>query len=169
MKEMRRRRFVEAVNGILRELDFEELDRSCNGRDPSYAQEILQKMHQAFLDIYGTDCLTDPAATVVELPAVFRGRRTGEVAVGVVAIDLTAKGCIRNAVLLTPVGVLNQSKEKLSRIQKTYLINQFKESGNGVLFASGSMWEGIDCAGDILSWSAEASSGRICLDQSYPG
>ena len=92
MKEMRRRRFVEAVNGILRELDFEELDRSCNGRDPSYAQEILQKMHQAFLDIYGTDCLTDPAATVVELPAVFRGRRTGEVAVGVVAIDLTAKG-----------------------------------------------------------------------------
>ena len=44
MKEMRRRRFVEAVNGILRELDFEELDRSCNGRDPSYAQEILQKM-----------------------------------------------------------------------------------------------------------------------------
>lgn len=125
MKEMRRRRFVEAVNGILRELDFEELDRSCNGRDPSYAQEILRKMHQAFLDIYGTDCLTDPAVTVVELPAVFRGRHTGEVAIGVVAIDLTAKGCIRNAVLLTPVGVLNQSKEKLSRIQKTYLMEKF--------------------------------------------
>ena len=125
MKAMRRRRFVEAVNGILRELDFEELDRSCNGRDPSYAQEILQKMHQAFLDIYGTDCLTDPAVTVVELPAVFRGRRTGEVAIGVVAIDLTAKGCIRNAVLLTPVRVLNQSKEKLSRIQKTYLMEKF--------------------------------------------
>lgn len=30
-------------------------------------------------------------------------------------------------------------------------IAQFKESGNGVLFASGSMWEGVDCAGDILS------------------
>jgi len=30
-------------------------------------------------------------------------------------------------------------------------ITQFKESGNGVLFASGSMWEGVDCAGDILS------------------
>ena len=35
MKEMRRRRFVEAVNGKQRELDYEELDRSCNGRDPS--------------------------------------------------------------------------------------------------------------------------------------
>lgn len=30
-------------------------------------------------------------------------------------------------------------------------IRQFKESTNGVLFASGSMWEGVDCAGDILS------------------
>lgn len=30
-------------------------------------------------------------------------------------------------------------------------IDQFKRSKNGVLFASGSMWEGVDCAGDILS------------------
>ncbi len=39
---------------------------------------------------------------------------------------------------------------KMSRSNKT-AISQFKESGNGVLFASGSMWEGVDCAGDILS------------------
>jgi ATP-dependent DNA helicase DinG len=31
------------------------------------------------------------------------------------------------------------------------IIGQFKESGNGVLFASGSLWEGIDLPGDILS------------------
>ena len=39
---------------------------------------------------------------------------------------------------------------KMSRSNKT-AITQFKDSGNGVLFASGSMWEGVDCAGDILS------------------
>ena len=39
---------------------------------------------------------------------------------------------------------------KMSRSNKN-AITQFKESGNGVLFASGSMWEGVDCAGDILS------------------
>ncbi len=39
---------------------------------------------------------------------------------------------------------------KMSRSNKT-AISQFKQSGNGVLFASGSMWEGVDCAGDILS------------------
>ncbi len=39
---------------------------------------------------------------------------------------------------------------KMSRSNKT-AIAQFKQSGNGVLFASGSMWEGVDCTGDILS------------------
>jgi len=31
------------------------------------------------------------------------------------------------------------------------VIRQFKESGSGVLFASGSVWEGVDLPGDILS------------------
>lgn len=39
---------------------------------------------------------------------------------------------------------------KMSRSNKT-AITLFKNSGNGVLFASGSMWEGVDCAGGILS------------------
>ena len=30
-------------------------------------------------------------------------------------------------------------------------IDDFKQSGNGVLFASGSMWEGVDIPGDVLS------------------
>ena len=33
----------------------------------------------------------------------------------------------------------------------TNTIERFRESGNGVLFAAGSMWEGIDLPGDILS------------------
>ena len=55
MKNTLRRKFINAVNSILEDLDFEELDQSCNGKDPSYAQEILQQMHQAFLNIYRTD------------------------------------------------------------------------------------------------------------------
>jgi len=30
-------------------------------------------------------------------------------------------------------------------------IERFKKSGNGVLFASGALWEGIDIPGDALS------------------
>jgi len=38
----------------------------------------------------------------------------------------------------------------MSRSNKT-AIADFKKSKNGVLFASGSMWEGVDCVGDCLS------------------
>ncbi len=38
----------------------------------------------------------------------------------------------------------------MSRNNRT-IISDFKKSTNGVLFASGSMWEGVDCPGDILS------------------
>ena len=31
------------------------------------------------------------------------------------------------------------------------VISDFKKSENGILFASGSMWEGVDCVGDCLS------------------
>ena len=55
MKDVQRRRFIRAVNSILEGLDFEELDLSCNGNDPTYAQDILQQMHQEFLNIYRTD------------------------------------------------------------------------------------------------------------------
>ena len=38
----------------------------------------------------------------------------------------------------------------MSRANKN-AISDFKKSKNGVLFASGSMWEGVDCKGDVLS------------------
>ena len=125
MRNALRRRFIQSVNSILEELDFEELERSCNGSDPSYAQEILQRMHQAFLNIYRTDCLTDPGLSLVELPAVIRGKRTGEVTLGLVTLDLAASGGRWNTVFITPVGVLSQNKEQMSRIQRTYLLEKF--------------------------------------------
>lgn len=39
---------------------------------------------------------------------------------------------------------------KMTRGNKT-VISDFKNSKNGILFASGSMWEGVDCVGDCLS------------------
>ena len=125
MRNALRRRFIQSVNSILEELDFEELERSCNGSDPSYAQEILQRMHQAFLNIYRTDCLTDPGLSLVELPAVICGKRTGEVTLGLVTLDLAASGGRWNTVFITPVGVLSQNKEKMSRIQRTFLLEKF--------------------------------------------
>lgn len=125
MKNALRRRFIKAVNTILEDVDFEDLDRSCNGIDPTYAQEILQQMHQAFLNIYRTDCVTDPELTVVELPAVVHCKRSGSVALALVSIDLTASGKRRNTALITPLGVLSENQKKMSRIQRSFLTERF--------------------------------------------
>lgn len=77
-------------------------------------------------------------------------------------VDLIRATGGHTAVLFTSYRVLNEVYEMVERIIKEYplikmtrsnktAIDQFKKSGNGVLFASGSMWEGVDCAGDILS------------------
>ena len=51
--------FIGKVNTILEEVDFEKLLESANGQDQSYAMDTLKQLHQAFVDTYGTDCITD--------------------------------------------------------------------------------------------------------------
>ena len=66
------------------------------------------------------------------------------------------------AILFTSYRMLRQVYEQVKDRLKEYpliqmtrsdktAIAEFKKSKNGVLFASGSMWEGVDCAGDVLS------------------
>ena len=66
------------------------------------------------------------------------------------------------AILFTSYKTLSLVYEKLKDRLKKYdticmtrsnknAITDFKKSKNGILFASGSMWEGVDCVGDCLS------------------
>ena len=66
------------------------------------------------------------------------------------------------AILFTSYRLLETVYEKLAYKLSKYelfkmtrgtnsVISDFKKSENGILFASGSMWEGVDCVGDCLS------------------
>ncbi|MDR1821870.1 MAG: ATP-dependent DNA helicase [Oscillospiraceae bacterium] len=67
------------------------------------------------------------------------------------------------AVLFTSYGAMNSVFERISACNLPYplfrldkggsaaAIERFRRSGNGVLFASGALWEGIDLPGDVLS------------------
>ena len=66
------------------------------------------------------------------------------------------------AILFTSYKVLSTVYDRIAPRLKEYpllrmsksnknAISDFKKSKNGILFASGSMWEGVDCIGDILS------------------
>ena len=66
------------------------------------------------------------------------------------------------AILFTSYKVLQEVHKKIKDELSSYqvfamtrgnkrVISDFRRSKNGILFASGSMWEGVDCIGDCLS------------------
>ena len=77
-------------------------------------------------------------------------------------VDLVNATNGHTAVLFTSYKMLwavyDMAKERLEKYELFVMtrgdnmsIKKFKESKNGVLFASGAMWEGVDCVGDCLS------------------
>ena len=100
--------FIGNVNTILEEVDFEKLLESANGQDQSYAMDTLKQLHQAFVDTYGTDCITDRELGFIDVPAVIRGRKAGEVFLGLVTIDLESSGEPWNTQFIMEDGVVDQ-------------------------------------------------------------
>lgn len=100
--------FIDKVNTILENVDFEKLLKSANGQDQGYAMDILKQLHQAFVDTYGTDCITDRELGFIDVPAVIRGRKAGEVFLGLVSIDLESSGEHWNSVFFMEDGVVDQ-------------------------------------------------------------
>lgn len=101
--------FIDKVNTILGEVDFEKLLDSANGQDQSYAMDTLKQLHQAFVDTYGTDCITDRELGFIDVPAVIRGRKAGEVFLGLVTIDMESSGEHWNTNFFMEEGVADQS------------------------------------------------------------
>ena len=77
-------------------------------------------------------------------------------------IDLISATNGHTAILFTSYKVLQQVYSIAEPSLRNYdlfcmtrnnrnVISDFKKSKNGILFASGSMWEGVDCVGDCLS------------------
>ena len=101
--------FIDKVNTILEDIDFEKLLESANGQDQTYAMDILKQLHQAIVDTYGTDCITVRELGFIDVPAVIRGRKAGEVFLGLVTIDLESSGEHWNTQFIMEDGVADQS------------------------------------------------------------
>lgn len=108
----KRKKFIDAVNKLLKEVDFVELWKSCNRYDQEYAQGFLQKMHQAFVDIYGADYINGELLGMIDLPAVLRGKKSGMTYLGLVTVDLESSGEHYNTIFFTDRGILDQMNGK---------------------------------------------------------
>lgn len=133
-------KFIENVNRVLSEVDFEQLDQSCNGEDREYAKKVLGQMHEAFTDAYGCNYLERGQHEFVELPAVIYGRNSSHIALGIVTIDMQSSGEHWGTFFLTPQGVLDQGSDSLTKTERNYLQEKF---------APYDYWYTPDVEGDI--------------------
>lgn len=107
-----RKKYIDSINKLLKEVNFVELWKSCNRYDQEYAQGFLRKMHQAFVDTYGSDFVNGEVLGLIDLPAVLRGKKSGMTYLGLVTVDLESSGEHYNTVFFTDKGVLDQMNGK---------------------------------------------------------
>lgn len=117
--------FIQQINDyVLPDIDLDKLDRSCNSQDNEYAKETLKRMHDIFVDVYGTDYL-DGEYQFVEIPAVVRGRSTGHISIGLVLLDIESSGEHWGTYFFSPLGVIDDGDKNLTPKEKAYLMAKF--------------------------------------------
>lgn len=116
--------YITKVNQILQTVDFKILDKSCNSDDKTYAKDILDRMHKALIDVYGTDYFDWRCGDFVDVPAVIRGEKTGYVSLGLVNLDLQSSGEHWGTYIFTENGVLDHG-EKATKVDQILLNNRY--------------------------------------------
>ncbi|MDK2965797.1 hypothetical protein [Lacrimispora sp.] len=113
--------YIDRLNAMLPTVNFAKLDHSCNSNDFGYAKEILKRMHDLCVEVYGTDHFDDHTYEIVDLSAVIQGRNTRHVGLGIVTLDLESSGEHWGTFFLTPKGVIEQGGESITAAESKYL------------------------------------------------
>ena len=96
------------------------LKQAYQDHDYEPVKQLLKQLHDAFLKVYGTDCL-DESYDFILAPAAIRVRSTGEIYAGLVELDLSSSGEHWETSFITPCGVFSQSDESLNEQQREYV------------------------------------------------
>lgn len=123
VSEQKCKEFIDKVNKVLREIDYNRLNLSCNNENTDYASDTLLKMHHAFEEVYGEGYVEESYGMVM-MPAVVRGRNTDVHGLAIVTLDLKSAGEHWGTIFLTPMGVLDQQSKELTAEQMN-LLNKY--------------------------------------------
>jgi len=113
--------FIELINEtILPRIDFEALQQSYGTEDKNYAKNILNHLHEAMVKAYGGDTLHpeytgDMEENILVIPGVVQSRKTGQVCLALLEIDLSSSGEHWQTNFLCQYGVIPQDGGNLSK------------------------------------------------------
>lgn len=111
-------RFIDHINtNILPFIDYNELAQSYHTEEKAYAKGILNLLHTAMQEQYSTDTLSPSYRSMEDdyaiIPGVIQGKKSGEVAIALLGIDLASSGEHCQTDILCRYGVVSQGDSKL--------------------------------------------------------
>ena len=116
--------YLNAVNrDVLPGFHWLGLKQAYQNHDYEPVKQLLKKLHDVFLKVYGTDCLGESYDFILA-PAAIRVRSTGDIYAGLVELDLSSSGEHWDTSFITPCGVFSQSDDSLNEQQHEY-VNSF--------------------------------------------
>ena len=105
-------RYVDFINeNILPFIDYHKLHESY-GTDMVYAKGILNRLHEAMVEVYGNSHLDDYDGDegFVMIPGVVCGKETGKICLALLDLDLSSSGEHWGTSFLVKSGVISQSE-----------------------------------------------------------
>ena len=113
--------YIDKLNkDIFPQLDFEKLHESCNA-DLQYAKDVLKNLHDAFVDVYQTDSLSDRDFEFVLVPAVIQAEKTGTLSLGILTLDIASSGEHWGTIFFTDQGLIDGNDPNLPSAGKDYI------------------------------------------------
>lgn len=111
-------RFVDHINAnILPFIDYSQLAQSYRTEEKAYAKGILNLLHSAMAEQYGTDTLSPSYSSMEDdyavIPGVIQGKNSGEVAIALLGIDLASSGEHCQTDILCRYGIVSQGNSEL--------------------------------------------------------
>ena len=103
-------KYCKSINEeVLPDLDWVKLGESYESGDYEYTKELLGKLHEAFVSVYGTDELNEGVG-IVKIPAVVQGK-DGTVCIALLDIDTESSGEHWDTDFITPFGIYQHSEK----------------------------------------------------------
>jgi len=112
--------FIDYINAhILPFIDYNELDASYQTAEKAYAKGILNRLHMAMVEQYGDTRFVcghgDVQEEYIIVPGVAQGKKTGEIALALLGIDLSSSGEHCQTEFLCKYGVVSQGHNDLPK------------------------------------------------------
>ena len=118
-------RYMDELNKYLKTVGFNKLYSSVNSITKNdYAKEVLKSMTELFESIYGKEPLTSDNFSFVEVPAVIYSRKTHQLHLGLVMLDVESSGEHWGSTFFTPFGIIEDDFSELTESQKKYVKNE---------------------------------------------